>query len=533
MGKFRNGYLEFNTGVGINKILDEDNLISNDDEALATQQSIKAYIDNTTTSSTSPHGLDSTAHIGIIGTEDNFMSLDTSGLPQDSGYKASDFLGGVGQHTLDDTTAHIGITGTEDNFMSLDADGLPQDSTYDATDFENSGAVSSHESTFDHSDLHDENHGLDGTTHTGITGTEDNYMSLDANGLPQDSGDSASSFETSGAVTSHESTYDHSDLHDEIHTIDGTTHTGITGTEDNYMSLDANGLPQDSGDSASSFETSGAVTSHESTYDHSDLHDENHDLDGTTHNGVTGTEDNFMSLDSNGLPQDSGYKASDFSSGGGIHGIDSTTHIGITGTEDNFMSLDSNGLPQDSGFSDSSFETSGAVTSHESTYDHTDLHDENHDLDGTTHNGITGTEDNFMSLDSNGLPQDSGYDSSSFVLAGLEDTLVFSAGRNSTSTNTIYLRDANGIPTNQSPFIIPWNCTLIAMTLSTNGNETWTAELHSGLSLVSGASLSSTAQNSNYTNTLNIDFNAGDPIELYCNGSGINKPRVTVIFRRR
>ncbi len=38
-------------------------------------------------------------------------------------------------HNLDATADHTGITGTTDNFMSLDASGLPQDSTYAASDF--------------------------------------------------------------------------------------------------------------------------------------------------------------------------------------------------------------------------------------------------------------------------------------------------------------------------------------------------------------------------------------------------------------
>jgi hypothetical protein len=37
------------------------------------------------------HGLNSTAHTGITGTEDNFMALDATGLPKDSTSNASDF----------------------------------------------------------------------------------------------------------------------------------------------------------------------------------------------------------------------------------------------------------------------------------------------------------------------------------------------------------------------------------------------------------------------------------------------------------
>ena len=89
MGRFKDGHLEFKVGVAVNKILDEDDFASNDDKALATQQSIRKFIlDN----GMIQHILnDSTSHIGISGTENNFMSIDSNGLPKDSGYQTSDF----------------------------------------------------------------------------------------------------------------------------------------------------------------------------------------------------------------------------------------------------------------------------------------------------------------------------------------------------------------------------------------------------------------------------------------------------------
>jgi len=42
------GYVSFENGIGVNAILDEDDLSSNSETALASQQSIKAYIDNQT-----------------------------------------------------------------------------------------------------------------------------------------------------------------------------------------------------------------------------------------------------------------------------------------------------------------------------------------------------------------------------------------------------------------------------------------------------------------------------------------------------
>ncbi len=260
-----------------------------------------------------------------------------------------------------DSTHNIRI----DNPHVVTKDQVLSENLIDNNDIDGSAAINESKlnldfSTHSNAQDHARSHGLDSSSdHTGITGTTNNLVSLDATGLPQDSGSSPSSFENSGAVTTHESTYTHSDLHTRDHDIDSiTNHNGVSGaTQNNLISFNSNGLPQDSGSSPSSFENSGAVTTHESTYTHSDLHTQTHDIDSITdHNGVSGaTQDNLISFDSNGLPQDSGYKASDFGSGGGPHGLDSTSHVGISGTTDNFMSLNSDGLPQDSGFTDSDF----------------------------------------------------------------------------------------------------------------------------------------------------------------------------------
>lgn len=67
--------------------------------------------------------------------------------------------------------------------------------------------------------------------------------------------------------------------HDRLHGIDDTNdHNGVLGaTENNFVSFDANGLPKDSGSKVSDFETSGAVTTHEGTYDHTKIHNQNTD----------------------------------------------------------------------------------------------------------------------------------------------------------------------------------------------------------------------------------------------------------------
>jgi hypothetical protein len=55
------------------------------------------------------HGLNSTLdHIGVSGTEDNFMVLDSNGLPKDSGYSPSDFTSGADYLKKDGTVQLTG-----------------------------------------------------------------------------------------------------------------------------------------------------------------------------------------------------------------------------------------------------------------------------------------------------------------------------------------------------------------------------------------------------------------------------------------
>ena len=98
----------------------------------------------------------------------------------------------------------------------------------------------------------------------------------------------------STAVASHESTHDHSQLHSRQHALDSASdHTGIAGTEGNFMALDAGGLPVDSGSSASSFDAAGlAATAYTSAAQ--DL--SNHEITTTTaHGGIVADTDSRLS----------------------------------------------------------------------------------------------------------------------------------------------------------------------------------------------------------------------------------------------
>ncbi len=108
------------------------------------------------------------------------------------------------------------------------------------------------------------------------------------------------------------------------------------------------------------------------------------------------------------------------------------------------------------------------------------------------------------------------------------------ASRNSTNTTNMYLMGEGDTPTNLNGFVLPWNSTLVAISMSGKLNtETWTAEVRKNNVVTVLDSLTIINQYSNYSSTNNIDFSAGDRVQIYCNGTSIDYPKVTLFFRRR
>lgn len=116
-------------------------------------------------------------------------------------------------------------------------------------------------------------------------------------------------------------------------------------------------------------------------------------------------------------------------------------------------------------------------------------------------------------------------------LATLRESICISASRSANASN-IYLRSEDGTPMNLTPYVLPFDATLTYISTATDGNETWVAEVHKDNILVVGATLTSTNVNFNYS-TYNINFNAGDKISLYCNGTAIQRPKINLVFRKR
>lgn len=108
-------------------------------------------------------------------------------------------------------------------------------------------------------------------------------------------------------------------------------------------------------------------------------------------------------------------------------------------------------------------------------------------------------------------------------------------GAKTTQTaNNSYLQSWFGEGMNTVPVILAFNAYLVAMSLSTDGNETWTAEIEVDGVLKTGATLAVTADDNAHDDSYMISFNAGDKIMFRVDSVGnIQSPHVEAVFKRR
>ena len=106
---------------------------------------------------------------------------------------------------------------------------------------------------------------------------------------------------------------------------------------------------------------------------------------------------------------------------------------------------------------------------------------------------------------------------------------VFHGSRTKKATNSYF--ESDGIFTNVVPIYIPRDMKLESISISTDGNYTWTAEVHNNGVLIVGASLSIVATNKEKVKGLNIAIAEGSSLSFYINGTAIDKPRIIVTFK--
>ena len=111
-------------------------------------------------------------------------------------------------------------------------------------------------------------------------------------------------------------------------------------------------------------------------------------------------------------------------------------------------------------------------------------------------------------------------------------SITLTGARAANNQTNIYLRSGDGLPYNTTPFVLPFDATIKFISISTSNNATWTGEVRNNGTLITGASLTSTAQSATYS-SYNVNVNAGTLLQLYMNGTGVNNPRMNVILVKR
>lgn len=130
------------------------------------------------------------------------------------------------------------------------------------------------------------------------------------------------------------------------------------------------------------------------------------------------------------------------------------------------------------------------------------------------------------------------WDGSNFVPAGLP--FVISIGRDGITTN-VWLRGADGIPLNQSPIRVPYDVKLVAISSTTQDVETWDVEIYKDSIVRTGGTPSDAnkiaelvvSSSNSASATVDVDITAGSEIGVFCRGSVINRPQVSLYFVRR
>jgi hypothetical protein len=163
--------------------------------------------------------------------------------------------------------------------------------------------------------------------------------------------------------------------------------------------------------------------------------------------------------------------------------------------------------------------------------------------DTKTLSGGTGTSGTSGSSGTSGITPDIYIDSTSGDVYFYDATrgknlgvaiIQTDAGRNSNNVTNIYLRGEGDTPVNLNGFVLPWNATLIGISMAGRSNtQTWGVLVRKNGLTTPIDSLVITNQFSHYNNTNNSDFNAGDRVQVFCAGIGIEYPKVTLFFRRR
>ncbi|NER18612.1 hypothetical protein [Spongiivirga citrea] len=108
------------------------------------------------------------------------------------------------------------------------------------------------------------------------------------------------------------------------------------------------------------------------------------------------------------------------------------------------------------------------------------------------------------------------------------DRTMFGWGRNDANTTDEYLRQYNGALSNNNGWRMIRDGTITAITVQTDAAESCTIEIRKNDTTTIVSSLTLTNEEGRHDNTINIDFNEGDFLQCFLNGTDINFPQVLI-----
>ena len=110
-----------------------------------------------------------------------------------------------------------------------------------------------------------------------------------------------------------------------------------------------------------------------------------------------------------------------------------------------------------------------------------------------------------------------------------DKSFIFHGSRTKKATNSYF--ESDGLFTNVVPIYIPQDMFLESISVTTDGVETWVAEVHNNGVLIAGASLTVTGTDWANIKGLGIAVSEGSKLSFYINGTDIEKPRIIVTFK--
>jgi len=117
-------------------------------------------------------------------------------------------------------------------------------------------------------------------------------------------------------------------------------------------------------------------------------------------------------------------------------------------------------------------------------------------------------------------------------VTGASDMIV-SGGRAGSTISNVYLRGPGNVPMNLAGYVMPFDAKIVGISAATRGAETWTFEVRKNNNVAVIASITLTGVERGYDGSLDVDIDAGDELQFYCNGLNIDAPSGSVIIRRR